>query len=110
MGNQSSTPTKKDETFKEFTKLPDGMAIEVFSKLPLKEKAAMAKTSMHCYRLFSKHIHAAKCLMLVAHGDQNAADLMLRSNPQLQLLLEPSDVTDYSGRTFKKITPYEYAY
>lgn len=46
--------------------------------------------------------------MLVAYGEQYAAAQMLRHN--CHLLLERADVTDYSGRTFKNITAYEYAY
>ena len=119
MGNQSSRPSstpstkaagtsEKSKTFEQFTELADDVAAQVFSALPLKEKAALARTSKGYYGLFSQHIHAAKCLMLVAHGDQTAADEMLRRNPKL--LLERTNVTDYSGRTFKNITPYEYAY
>ena len=119
MGNQSSRPSstpstkaagtsKKSKTFEKVTELPDDVATQVFSALHLKEKVALARTSKRYYRLFSQHIHAIKCLMLVAHGDQTAADEMLRCNPTL--LLERTDVTDYSGRTFKNITAYEYAY
>jgi hypothetical protein len=95
-------------SFNQFTKLPAASAAQVFSALPLNKKAALARTSKFYYGLFSQHIHAAKCLMLVAHGDQDAAAQMLTLNPKL--LLEPTNVTDYSGRTFKKITAYEYAY
>ena len=119
MGNQSSRPSstpstkaagtsEKSKTFEKFTELTDDVATQVFSALPLKEKAALAKTSKRYYGLFSQHIHAVKCLMLVAHGDQTAADKMLTRNPSL--LLERTNVTDYSGRTFKNITAYEYAY
>ena len=119
MGNQSSRPSSPPSTkaagtsenskkFEHFTELADDVAAQVFSALPLKEKAALATTSKRYYGLFSQHIHAAKCLMLVAHGDQTAADEMLRRNPKL--LLERTNVTDYSGRTFKNITAYEYAY
>ena len=119
MGNQSSRPSstpstkaagtsEKSKTFEKFTELPDDVATQVFSALPLKEKVALARTSKRYYGLFSQHIHAAKCLMLVAHGDEDAAAQMLTRN--CKLLLESTDVTDYSGRTFKKITAYEYAY
>ena len=49
-----------------------------------------------------------KLLMLVSHGDEAGASSLLSRFPNLSL--ERSDVTDYSGRTFKNITVYEYAY
>jgi len=92
----------------QFEKLPDDVSKQIFTSLPIKEKAALARTSKRSYGLFSQHIHAAKLLMLVAHGEQERAAHMLESKPEL--LLERADVTDYSGRTFKNITAYEYAY
>jgi hypothetical protein len=47
-------------------------------------------------------------LQLVAYGQRHAANQLLIANPTL--LLQPAEVTDYSGRLFKNITPYEYAY
>ena len=92
----------------QFEALPDDVAKQVFTALSINEKAALARTSKRYYGLFSQHIHAAKFLMLVAHGEQERAANMLESKPEL--LLERADVTDYSGRTFKNITAYEYAY
>ena len=108
MGNHASKSTAASNTSITFTDPPLGVTMEIFRALSLKEKAALASASNHYAGLFRQHIHAAKCLMLVAHGDQDAAQKMLAVNPKL--LLEPADVTDYSGRTFKKITAYEYAY
>ena len=108
MGNQSSS--RRSEKFEQFASLPDDLASEILnhSHLSMKDKVALARTSKRYYGLFRDHIHAAKCLMLVAHGEQEAANNMLRDNPRF--LLERCDVTDYSGRTFENITPYEYAY
>ena len=102
--------TTSSEKFEQFTGLPDDLARQVFNdpSFSMKDKVAFARTSKRYYGLFRDYIHAAKCLMLVAHGKQEEANNILRENPQF--LLERCDVTDYSGRTFKNITPYEYAY
>jgi hypothetical protein len=47
-------------------------------------------------------------LKLIAYGHRYLANQMISQTPDL--LLQRSDVTDYSGRTFKNITAYEYAY
>ncbi|NDH68910.1 MAG: hypothetical protein EBY22_13600, partial [Gammaproteobacteria bacterium] len=67
----------------QFAALPDALATEVFSLLSINEKAALARTSKRAYGLFSQHIHAAKLLMLVAHGEQERAAQMLASTPGL---------------------------
>ncbi len=46
-------------------------------------------------------------LRLVAEGEQDQAEAMLKSNPNLALV--PGDVTDLSKRTFKNITAFQYA-
>ena len=43
----------------------------------------------------------------VAFGEQDEAKEMLKINPEL--LLHKGDVTDYSNRTFKGITAFQYA-
>lgn len=47
-------------------------------------------------------------LKLIVYGHRYEANRQLMQNPAL--LLEESDVMDYSGRLFKNITAYEYAY
>ena len=106
-GKAAAARPMDGKTF-QFGALPDALATEVFSLLSIKEKAALARTSPRSYGLFKQHIHAAKLLMLVAHGEQEPAAHMLAG--KAALLLERADVTDYSGRTFKHITAYEYAY
>lgn len=106
--NNSKSSGKADGKTCQFEALSDDLAKQVFTALPIKEKAALARTSQRSHGLFSQHIHPAKLLMLVAHGEEESAALMLASKPEL--LLERADVTDYSGRTFKHITAYEYAY
>ena len=44
---------------------------------------------------------------LVAEGEQDQAEVMLKSNPNLALV--PGDVTDLSKRTFTRITGFQYA-
>lgn len=46
-------------------------------------------------------------LRLVAEGEQDKAEAMLKSNPALALV--PGDVTDLSKRTFNGITAFQYA-
>lgn len=46
-------------------------------------------------------------LVHVAKGEQDEAAVILEREPDL--LLERGDVTDYSGRTFKNITAFQYA-
>ncbi len=46
-------------------------------------------------------------LKLVAEGEQDQAEAMLKKNPHLALM--PTDVTDLSGRQFRNITGFQYA-
>ena len=48
-----------------------------------------------------------KLLSLVARGEQDKAEAMIRKNPEL--LLQSGDITDGAGRNFKNITPLQYA-
>ncbi len=47
-------------------------------------------------------------LLHVVQGKQSNAETLLKKKPQL--LLMRGDVTDYSGRSFKQISAYQYAY
>ena len=61
---------------------------------------------------FKPQIDAKQFLQFVAYGQQEEADALLKSDPELaQELLKAADIpfTDYSGRTFT-CTAYEYAY
>ena len=94
--------------FKLFKALPENCQIEIFNHLNIQEQSNLARADQFCYQLFSNHIYAQKLIMLVAHGDEAGASSLLERFPNLSL--ERGDVTDYSGRTFKNITAYEYAY
>ena len=58
-------------------------------------------------RLEEKRIVILEFLRLVAEGEQEKAEAMLRVNPALALA--SGDVTDLSKRTFKNITGFQYA-
>ena len=49
----------------------------------------------------------AQLLKLVAEGEQDQAEALIKQTPQL--LLASGTVTDLSGRTFKNITAFQYA-
>ncbi len=46
-------------------------------------------------------------LKLIAEGEQDSAEALLKKNPLLALM--PTDVTDLAGRTFRNITGFQYA-
>lgn len=80
--------------------------------LTLKEALAFASTSPSNYRLFNEdkapgHRLPLMLLQSVSRGEQNKAASILALRPDL--LSHRGDVTDYSGRTFKNITAFQYA-
>jgi hypothetical protein len=98
----------QDERFSYFRKLTDDLQKEMWGYLNLQDKSNLARTSTEYKRLLSNDLMTAKVLMLVAQGQQTQAHALLVH--QSNLLSQRGDVTDYSGRTFKNITAYEYAY
>jgi len=70
----------------------------------VKQKADSSTPSQR----FEKEVESLDLLKLIAYGHRHVANQLLNKNPDL--LLQRSDVTDYSSRTFKSITAYEYAY
>ena len=106
--NKSDEPSK---LFLNYPLLADEMKKELSGYLNLKEISSLAITSKPNNTLFSNTLMTAKntkLLMLVAHGEEPQAHALI--GHQSKVLLERGDVTDYSGRTFKNITAYEYAY
>jgi len=84
------------------------------------EKRRLEKTRLERIQFEEKQLeekHAAKkketlravpeFLRLVAEGEQDQAEAMLKSNPNLALI--SGDVTDLSKRTFNAITGFQYA-
>ena len=100
--------TEKAAKFEYFTRLPEDVQKEVWGYLGLRDKSALASSSTVYKRLLSTELMSAKLLIQVAHGAQTRAQAMLAQYPDLSL--QRGDVTDYSGRIFKNITAYEYAY
>ncbi len=94
--------------FESFTMLPNDVQKEIWGYLDLRDKSALASSSTVYKQLLSTELMTAKLLMLVAQGAQKQAQAILVQHGNLSLLC--SDVTDYSGRKFKSITAYEYAY
>jgi hypothetical protein len=73
--------------------------------LGTKEIASLASASRHYRSLFGPNLAITKLLHHVVRGQQDAAEAMLRKDPQL--LIKKGDVTDYSGRTFHKVSPWQ---
>lgn len=114
-------------------KLPEDILTGVLGDfLSLKEKMAVAelciKNPSNAFRerlimMDKPKLLTAKLLAHVVHGEQNGADALLETYREFQhkspltskeiqtvLLQRTGDITDYAGRTFKKITAYEYAF
>ncbi len=77
------------------------------SFLDPKDVAALI-CSKEQHRLLQPDLDGLKLLRFVVRGEQEKADGLLTIHPEL--LLKRGTITDYSGRTFKNITAYEYAY
>lgn len=75
--------------------------------LNLVDQSSLCRTNKELNRLFKAKISAAHLLQHVARGQQDAAEALLQQNSEL--LVEKVQVTDYSGRTFKNITAFQYA-
>lgn len=76
--------------------------------LTVEDKAALSATSTHFNRLFRpawQKEKLKKLLQHVVHGEQKKAKAMLCTSPEL--LSMKGDVTDYSGRTFRNVSPWE---
>ncbi|WP_392538896.1 hypothetical protein [Legionella sp. 227] len=100
-----------------FNKLPEELVKEIILRLQTdgakEEKAISALVATH------KRMHtlfqptrlgdlSTQLLWNTVTGKQHKAEKIVDMHPELQL--KPGTITDYSGRTFKNITAYEYAY
>lgn len=101
-----SVQLKKELLFKQ---LPNEVNYEInhWTK-PLNKQAISGLTSVckHYYGLFQPGRLLSRLLLCVANGDQDSAEKLLKINPEI--LVERGSVTDFSGRKFKKISPFEY--
>jgi hypothetical protein len=83
---------------------------EISPYLTLKELSQLAQTCRGTKTLFAESTVNAKVAALLQHvalGEQEEAERILKADPTL--LLRTGEVTDYSGRTFKHITAFQYA-
>ncbi|CAM4431132.1 MAG: hypothetical protein LEGION0403_FIIPPAGN_01080 [Legionella sp.] len=81
---------------------------EVKNKPPHEQgKSALSLVSREAYSLFQPRRLFNALLSSVAHGNQENAEKILKQYPEL--LMQAGTVTDYSGRTFKNISPFQYA-
>ena len=96
-------------TSHQYTKLPDDIkgSLGINAFLDPKDVAALI-VSKEQHTLFQPDLDGLKLLRFVVRGEQEKADGLLSKHPEL--LLKRGTITDYSGRTFKNITAYEYAY
>ncbi|MCW8408486.1 hypothetical protein OQJ13_05815 [Legionella sp. PATHC035] len=100
-----------------FNKLPEELVTEIITRLKndgaKDEKAISALVATHkrMHTLFQPTRLGDLTLQLLWNtvtGKQDKAEKLVDMHPELQL--KPGTITDYSGRTFKNITAYEYAY
>ncbi|KTC65281.1 SidC homolog (plasmid) [Legionella adelaidensis] len=95
----------------EFMDLPNETLIEIAKKLTsTKDISNLAQTNKRAQGLFKPALDSIAVNMLlehVVHGEQDEAEKLIKKRPDLLTLR--GDITDYSGRTFKNITPFEYA-
>lgn len=84
-----------------FERLPKGLESKLSTPFTLKELYALARDSKPNYLLFKPLLDVAKLLQHVVRGEQNAAEAMLRRQPDL--LIKKGRITDYSGRTFHDV-------
>ncbi|CAM4389298.1 MAG: hypothetical protein LEGION0403_FIIPPAGN_02631 [Legionella sp.] len=77
--------------------------------MPISEqgRSALSLTSNDIYTTFHPPRLLNALLLSVAHGNQVNAEKILKRYPEL--LMEKGTLTDYSGRTFKDITAFQYA-
>jgi len=94
--------------------LPNFSAVFPVAKVnSLDQKSVLEPAMLSQFQEFTKpssQVSASdltKFLRFVAEGEQDKAEAMLKSNPNLALV--PGDVTDLSKRTFNGITGFQYA-
>ncbi|SCY60319.1 hypothetical protein SAMN02746069_02997, partial [Legionella israelensis DSM 19235] len=93
--------------FEKINALPPELKEEIAGILSSRDLAALSRSSTNHYRLFQPIVNARKFVHLVARGEENAAKAMLKTD--IDLLLKKERITDYSGRTFDKVSAFQYA-
>jgi len=105
-------PEKDKENFSPFDILPTKIMVEISSYLKSKPHHIIPflKTHKRTYNMFQQDVCTdllSSLLWYVAAGEQKTVQKILHLHPEL--LPERGAVTDYSGRTFKNISAFEYA-
>lgn len=84
---------------------------KISSELDLQALSRLARTCKSLNMLFKEQLNKAQLvaslLQHVATDERDKAEILLKKNPRLLLL--KGQVTDYCGRTFKKITAFQLA-
>lgn len=100
-----------------FEGVPEEVLKQVYEFTNLKTQSSLALTSTEHYKLFQPARLFSKFQQQVAFGGQDKVEELFallkkqtRDNEIQELLCKEGTFTDYSGRTFKKCTAYEYAY
>lgn len=94
----------------EFSELRQEHLIKIQEMLPNKDLAALIQTSSYYKPFFKQYVNErklSKLLVAVAHGKHNEVEQLLATD--ISLLFQRGNVTDCSSRTFKNISPFEYA-
>ncbi|PUT45933.1 hypothetical protein DIZ81_12690 [Legionella taurinensis] len=91
-----------------FQALPKDALNVIGSYLTEKDISAFITTHKQPHTFLQPARLVDRLLQHVVMGNQKKAEAIVAMHPEL--LLDPGKVTDYSLRTFKQITAYEYAY
>lgn len=81
--------------------------------LLINDKVKLLQTSSENQRIFNPHIDTCRLLQLIVNGQANSVKAMIKAYPvadRSKLLKTPGNVTDFSGRIFTNIMPYDYPY
>ncbi|MFA6301554.1 MAG: F-box protein [Legionella sp.] len=91
--------------------LPFEVQSLIFDELSLKDQHELISTCKYWHQnfkgLFLTNQNKHLCLSYIAHGKQNEAQALLLSNPDLLYYYGP--VRDITGRTFTRISIFQYA-
>lgn len=88
--------------------VPSEIIVKIGKNMPKEGQDNFVQMSNDFYSMFRQpQLLVTKLLEYVAFGNQDKVEQLLKIHPEL--LLERGTVTDYSGRTFKNITAFEYA-
>lgn len=110
---EDKTDKTQDNQSLSLNALPFDMQSTIFDRLSLKDQKELIDTCKYWRQNFKNlfltnlNKHLVPCLQHVAHGKQNEARGLLLSNPDL--LYYYGSVTDITGRTFTRVSMFQYA-